>query len=273
MIRGFPRPSGAVGARNHVLVLPSVVCSALVAERIAGEAAVAVTHQHGCAVVGDDVEHTAGIFSGLATNPNVAAALVVGLGCETIQGTEVVRRIAAAGQSVRYVGVQAEGGTERTIARGRETRESLRAEADAATRQTVAESCLSVGLDDEGAPFAGELGRIASAAGARLVTAEGVTGGEAHPELAAQGAQVIVAWCGPGSGPRGFAICPVLSVADDPALLAAMPQDFDLDGTSAPDQVARAVWERVRRVFDGYATAAERRGARDFYLRRLARTM
>jgi altronate dehydratase len=103
--------------------------------------------------------------------------------------------------------------------------------------------------------------------------AEGGAGAEQHPDLAMAGAQVIVAWCGAGEGPRGFAICPVVSVSGDAELYAALGDDFDVDGTGDPEAVAETVWQDVLRVFDGEPTAAEARGARDFYLRRLARTM
>ena len=32
---GYRRPNGRVGVRNHVLVVPTVICSSVVAERIA----------------------------------------------------------------------------------------------------------------------------------------------------------------------------------------------------------------------------------------------
>ena len=32
---GYRRPGGRVGTRNHVLVVPTVICSAVVAERVA----------------------------------------------------------------------------------------------------------------------------------------------------------------------------------------------------------------------------------------------
>jgi altronate dehydratase len=106
-----------------------------------------------------------------------------------------------------------------------------------------------------------------------VIEPEDGTGAEQHPDLASAGAQVIVAWCGPGEGPRGFAICPVVSVSGDAELYAALRDDFDVDGSGDPATIADTVWAEVRRVFDGALTAAESRGARDFYLRRLARTM
>ena len=275
MIHGYRRPTGGFGARNHILVLPSVVCSALSAQKIAANEAVAITHQHGCAVVGDDVEHTAAVFSGMAVNPNVGGVLVVGLGCETIQGSGVARRISAAGQRVSYVGVQAEGGTERTIARGQEALAVLRADSERDAREPAATESLTLGLDDADAPFADELRKLANSHGARVIVADGARGGEAHPELASAGAQVVIAWCGLGEGPRGFAICPVISVAGDPELFDALADDFDfsVDSDDSPEGAARSLWDLALRVFDGDQTAAEARGAGDFYLRRLARSM
>ena len=51
---------------------------------------------------------------------------------------------------------------------------------------------------------------------------------------------------------------------------AALEDDFDLDGSSAG---AEDVWRRVISVFNGEQTASEKRGARDFVLHRIARTM
>ena len=36
---GYRRPDGRVGVRNHVLVVPTVICASVVAERIAERAA------------------------------------------------------------------------------------------------------------------------------------------------------------------------------------------------------------------------------------------
>jgi len=275
VIHGYRRPNGSLAARNHILVLPSVVCSGLTAQKIAGNEAVAITHQHGCAIVGDDAKHAVAIFSGVAANPNVGGVLVVGLGCETMQGAELARRISDAGQQVSYVGIQAEGGTERTIAQGRDALAVLRAGTKAATREQAGTEHLTIGLDDADAPFAQALRKRAHGNGARVVVAERTRGAEAHPELASAGAQVVIAWCGLGEGPRGFAICPVISVSGDPELFEALADDFDLNfetGRSLESFVG-SLWDMVLRVFDGHLTAAETRGTSDFCLQRLARSL
>ena len=127
--RGYRRAhSGRVGVRNHVLILPSVVCSNTVVQRIAQQVpeAVFITHQHGCAQVGDDVEQTRKTLIGYATNPNVAGVLVVSLGCETIEGDKVAEMIAATGQDTEFLGIQESGGIKATVEHGvRKTRELL----------------------------------------------------------------------------------------------------------------------------------------------------
>lgn len=118
---GYRRPhSGRVGVRNHVLILPSVVCSNTVVQRIAQQVpdAVFITHQHGCAQVGDDVDQTRRTLIGYATNPNVAGVLVVSLGCETIEGDKVAEAIAATGQDTEFLGIQESGGIKATVELG-----------------------------------------------------------------------------------------------------------------------------------------------------------
>lgn len=117
---GYRRHDGRVGVRNHILILPSVVCSNTVVQRIAQQApgAVFVTHQHGCSQVGDDVEQTRKTLIGYATNPNVAGVLVVSLGCETIEGDKVAEAIAATGQTTEFLGIQESGGIKATVEKG-----------------------------------------------------------------------------------------------------------------------------------------------------------
>ncbi|MBV8299431.1 MAG: UxaA family hydrolase, partial [Candidatus Eremiobacteraeota bacterium] len=117
---GYRRANGTVGIRNHVLVLPSVMCSNHVVELIGRKVPDVVTVQHptGCSQVGADFEQTKRTMAGFAANPNVAAVLVVGLGCETNESKALAEEIAARGQRVEVIGIQESGGTTETIARG-----------------------------------------------------------------------------------------------------------------------------------------------------------
>ncbi len=274
-LMGYRRAQGGAGARNHVLVLPSVVCSTRVAEQVAGDEAVSVTHQHGCGQVGDDVKNSSRLFVGMATNPNVAGVVVVGLGCETIGGPGLAEEIARAHQHVAFVGIQACGGSAATVAAGTAEREALVEAARRLEREPVAASALRVGLDDPSAPFAASLAAALEEVGASLVLPGSSQRGElAHAELAAAGVTVIVAWCGPGVGPRSFPVVPVLSVSGDPVLAAALGEDFDDLVEPGDTAVAGArLAAAAAACFSGKACAAERRGAAEFTLPRLARSM
>ena len=119
-LTGYRRPDGRVGIRNHVLVISSVVCANRVTEMIAEQVpgTVSVVHQHGCGQLGADREQTLRVLSGFGANPNVAAVLVVGLGCEAVQASDVAEAIAVAGKPTEYIDIQDCGGTLGAAARG-----------------------------------------------------------------------------------------------------------------------------------------------------------
>ena len=84
---GFVRPDGRVGVRNHVLVVPTVICSSLVAERIASSIApigTALPHLAGCGQLGPDLTVTHDTLAAYCRHPNVGAVIVVALGCEQV---------------------------------------------------------------------------------------------------------------------------------------------------------------------------------------------
>src|SRR3712207_7941510 len=112
---GYRRADGTVGIRNHLLVVPSVVCANTVAQRVAAliPGAVAIPHPHGCAQVGDDVVLTERVLAGAAANPNVGAALVIGLGCETCQSGSVAEmaRALAPSKAIESFSIQDAGGS------------------------------------------------------------------------------------------------------------------------------------------------------------------
>ncbi|MEM0159956.1 MAG: UxaA family hydrolase, partial [Candidatus Micrarchaeaceae archaeon] len=112
-IYGYIRENGTVGIRNYVLVIPSVVCSSETAARIALHFSNVpfVANQHGCVQIGSDSEQTEKTLVNTGKHPNVAAVLVVGLGCETVQGSRIADKIAESGKRVEFVNIQDEGGT------------------------------------------------------------------------------------------------------------------------------------------------------------------
>ncbi|MFC7174513.1 UxaA family hydrolase [Haloplanus litoreus] len=178
---GYERPGGSVGVRDRVLVLPSVICSHMVADRIADrvDGAVSAPHDHGCAQIGSDNEQTERTFLGVARNPNVAGTLVVGLGCEHVQSDAVAAQLDDLGVPVRELSIQGVGGTDPTIERGaeaaRDLRETTRAGSTAADASdlTLGIVCtdLAEGTVETAAPLVGALAETVTAAGGRVVAA------------------------------------------------------------------------------------------------------
>jgi len=141
----YARDDGA-GARNRLLVLPSVICSRLVADRIADAVpgAVSAGHDHGCAQLGADEEQTERTLTGVATNPNVAGAVVVGLGCEGVQSDRLAGALADRGVPVRELSIQGVGGSDEAVDRGVDAATELAASAPRTTAADLGD--LTVGV-------------------------------------------------------------------------------------------------------------------------------
>jgi altronate dehydratase large subunit len=119
-IKGYKRADGKIGIRNHMLVIPSVICAAHVAESIARNVpgAVFIANQYGCGQMGKDFEQTFRTLAGIGRNPNVGAVLVVGLGCELLRPEKLAHEIAESKKPVEMITIQNEGGTSAAIKKG-----------------------------------------------------------------------------------------------------------------------------------------------------------
>src|SRR5512144_3162041 len=115
--KGYRRADGRVGTRNYVGVLSTVVCANEVAERVAREVhgATAFLHHQGCGQMPTDVARVTQALIGLGQNPNLAAVLLVSLGCESVVPEEVAQGIAASGKRVERLVIQEEGGVARSV--------------------------------------------------------------------------------------------------------------------------------------------------------------
>ena len=90
-VLGYRRQDGRVGTRNHVLVVPTVICSAVVAERVAASAApvaAALPHLAGCGQLGPDMRVTHDTLAAYCAHPNVGAVLVIALGVRAGGGAD-----------------------------------------------------------------------------------------------------------------------------------------------------------------------------------------
>ena len=191
---GYDRGDRGTGVRNRVLVLPSVICSHVVADRIADRVpeAVSASHDHGCAQIGADNEQTRRTFLGLGANPNVAGTVVVGLGCEVLQSDEVAADMADRGVPVRELSIQGVGGTDECVERGVDLARELVDDARASERATADPGDLTLGvvasdLRDSTVgtadPLVGELVSSVVEAGGRVLLA-GTERFTAHPDAA-----------------------------------------------------------------------------------------
>ena len=285
------------GCRSHLLVLPSVVCATRVAADIAQQlGAVSITHQHGCSQVGDDGLQTRAAFEQIACNPNVAAAIVVSLGCETVQGSSLATAIAERGRRVELAGIQLHGGSQACVRHGVEVGGELLRNTPSAPGsfaggvigiETSHASPLAAAFAERalraGAGVVQSAEGADAPAGAAVVPAFGASaqpgvptlltgagrGAQQHVAFAAAGAQLIVAFPALDDAPVGFPVCPVIAVAGASALHAALGDDFDLGPSATPDEL----WAKALAVLGGASTAAEQRGSSVFALDRLAMSM
>jgi altronate dehydratase large subunit len=118
---GFRRPDGRVGTRNHVLVVPTVICASVVAERIAAAApplATALPHLAGCGQLGPDMRITHDTLATYCAHPNVGAVVVVALGCEQVVAQVLAEAAQRHGKPTEIVAIQDEGGTVRATEKG-----------------------------------------------------------------------------------------------------------------------------------------------------------
>ncbi len=118
--QGYLRADGRAATRNEVWILPSVGCVGITAEEVARAARDrhagridgihAFAHPHGCSQLGDDLCGTRALLAGLATNPNAAGVLLLGLGCESNQLDALLTAIPEAARAkVRLLSSQSAG--------------------------------------------------------------------------------------------------------------------------------------------------------------------
>ena len=103
---GYDRGDGRYGTRNYIAIISTVNCSAstskYISERFRAtdflqrypnvDGVVPITHKAGCAMQYDGADHNQldRTLAGFAKHPNVAAYILIGLGCETGQAIHLV---------------------------------------------------------------------------------------------------------------------------------------------------------------------------------------
>lgn len=117
---GYRRPDGRYGARNLVAIIPSVTCANDVAQAITRQVqgTVAYLHHQGCCQLPPDLERVTDTLISLGRGPNVAAVLIVSLGCEGTDHARMFDELRATGKPVEIIHIQALGGVSKAIREG-----------------------------------------------------------------------------------------------------------------------------------------------------------
>ncbi|MCI8609669.1 MAG: UxaA family hydrolase [Firmicutes bacterium] len=182
--KGYLRPDGKVGVRNHILILPTSVCSSDVAKFIAAQVPDAVTfsNPNGCAQVGRDLQFTLDILSGYACNPNVYGTVLVSLGCETCQldlvASEIEKRT---NKPLIKLDIQESGGSIKAVEKGVRAASQLSSQAACLEKDWFPITELMIGTECGGSdptsglaanPTVGAMSDLAVEAGATVILSE-----------------------------------------------------------------------------------------------------
>jgi altronate hydrolase len=151
---GYSREDGRAGTRNYIAVVAASNCASHTAEAIArsyeGErlppnvdGVAAFPHGEGCAhSIGPDTELLRRTLAGVLDHPNVSAAIILGLGCETNQISQYL-----GGPRVKGMTLQESGGTRATVEAARREIARLIETASAERRVEIPVSRMVLGLN------------------------------------------------------------------------------------------------------------------------------
>lgn len=161
---GFRRKDGRVGTRNYVGVLASVNCSSTAVRRVAQyfadnpefmaqypnvDGVIAFPTKGGCGshYGSSDLGVLQRTMAGIVEHPNVAAYVVMSLGCEVNQPTDLIDSTGMGnGHRPTVLTIQQDGGLLKTIEAGINAVKELLPVANEATREPVPASELVVAL-------------------------------------------------------------------------------------------------------------------------------
>ena len=204
--RGYPREDGRVGTRNYLAVISTVNCSASTNKYIVSrlqasgvldqfpnvDGVLPLTHKTGCGMAYDSPDHQqlSRTLAGFAHHPNVAAYLIIGLGCEIAQASYLIRtqklvqveglstdqEATSVPEGAPVITIQDSGGIERTVAAGLEALSRLLPQVNALKRTEVSASKLVLGTECGGSDGnSGVTANPALGAASDLLVAQGGT--------------------------------------------------------------------------------------------------
>lgn len=160
---GFRRVDGRAGTRNYIAVISSVNCSAHTVRAIANEystdrlatysnidGVIGFPHALGCAsqLDGEGYRLLQRTLAGIARNPNIAATVWVGLGCEVNQVDAIIQneKLSMNGVLPPMFTIQGSGGIRKTVETAVSKIDELLPEANHCEREPIPISELTIAL-------------------------------------------------------------------------------------------------------------------------------
>jgi len=163
---GYRRPDGRVGTRNHVLIVPTSMCASHEAQQISMiaefslynrekypnvDGVVAIPHNKGCGCQdGSTIDVMLRTLSNYADHPNVGGVILIDLGCEKTNLSQVekylLKREKSFDKPVAKIGIQEIGGTQAAIERGLKEVEAMLPEVNRVAREECSISELVLGV-------------------------------------------------------------------------------------------------------------------------------
>jgi altronate hydrolase len=190
---GYPRADGRAGTRNYIAVVAASNCAAHVATLIGQsyggaslpenvDGVVAFPHGEGCAhTIGPDTDQLRRTLAGVLDHPNISAAVILGLGCETNQIEHYLGPGATGSERLIGLTIQESGGTRATVEAARGQIDRLIEQAAAERRVEMSAAKIVLGLNCGGSdsfsgvtanPALGVCSDLLSGIGATAVLAE-----------------------------------------------------------------------------------------------------
>jgi altronate dehydratase large subunit len=145
---GYRRQNGAVATRNFVGIISTVSCANDVTWAISQKVIGCATFMHGqgCCQTKPDLNTTTRTLISLGQHPNLAAVLLVSLGCEAVSVDDIAAGISQTGKPLVKIVIQKLGGATSAIAEGIRYAEAMVTEAAKATREPCEDAELLMGI-------------------------------------------------------------------------------------------------------------------------------
>ncbi|MGA2613986.1 MAG: altronate dehydratase family protein [Spirochaetia bacterium] len=187
---GIIRADGRIATRNYIGILPTVMCAASVADKIARyfnedvlrnypniDGVVSFAHSTGCGNPGLGLQFLQRVLAGYALHPNFFATIIIGLGCEDNSiDSLIANTMLQESPHLKTLTIQHIGGTDKTVRAGIEMILDWLPQANSAKRTAVSASHLILGLECGGSDaFSGITANPALGVAADLIVKNGGT--------------------------------------------------------------------------------------------------